>query len=255
MRAARLAIMAALFGALLQVPAAHADVASQHWSFNGPFGTYDRASLQRGFQVYKEVCSVCHSMKYLYYRNLEGNDGGIGLSEAQVKAVAASVTVDGGLNDDGSKEITRDGLPSDHFVSPFANDVAARSANNGALPPDQSSLVNARDGGPDYIYAVLTGYTTPPKGFVLGDGMNYNAAFSGNQIAMPQPLTDGQVTYTDGTKATLDQEARDVTTFLTWASNPEMEQRKRMGVHVVLFLVLLTGVVYIVKRKVWADVH
>jgi len=251
MRLSHLALCAALFGALLHPPAARADDAAQKWSFNGPFGTYDRGSLQRGYQVYKEVCSVCHSMNYLYYRNLEG----IGLSEAQVKALAGAVTVDGDLNDDGSKILQRAGLPSDHFPAPFPNDKAARAANNGALPPDQSSLVNARDGGPDYIYAILTGYVTPPKGFVLGDGMNYNAAFSGNQIAMPKPLTDDQVTYTDGTKATLPQEAHDVVTFLTWAANPEMEERKRMGIHVILFLVILTGVVYTVKRRVWANVH
>jgi len=163
--------------------------------------------------------------------------------------------VDGDLNDDGSKVLQRNGLPSDRFVSPFPNDKAARASNNGALPPDQSSLVNAREGGSDYIYAVLTGYVTPPAGFKVSDGMNYNAAFSGHQIAMPKPLSDDQVTYTDGTKATLPQEAHDVVTFLTWAANPEMEERKRMGVHVVLFLLILTGIVYTVKRKVWADVH
>jgi ubiquinol-cytochrome c reductase cytochrome c1 subunit len=252
MRIARFALIGAVLAGIFHaVPARADDVAKQDWSFNGPFGTYDRASLQRGFQVYKEVCSVCHSMKYLYYRNLED----IGLSEAQVKAIAASVTVDGDLNDDGTKVLQRNGLPSDHFKSPFDNDTEARASNNGALPPDQSSLVNARDGGPDYIYAVLTGYVDAPKGFALQDGMNYNAAFSGNQIAMPKPLSDDQVTYADGTKATMEQEAHDVTTFLTWASNPEMEARKRMGLHVILFLLILTGVVYTVKRRVWANVH
>ena len=250
MRIARIALLGALLGALVQVAPARAEVAAQDWSFNGPFGTYDRGSLQRGYQIYKEVCSNCHSLQYLSYRNLED----IGLSEAQVKAIAASITVPGDLDDNGNPT-ERPGLPSDHFKSPFPNDKAARAANNGALPPDQSSLVNAREDGPDYVYAVLTGYVNPPAGYVVPDGMNYNAAFPGNNIAMPQPLSDDQVTYTDGTKATLQQEAHDVTTFLTWAANPEMEQRKRIGVHVMIFLLLLTGVVYTLKRKIWADVH
>ena len=250
MRIARIALLGALLGALVQVAPARAEVAAQDWSFNGPFGTYDRGSLQRGYQIYKEVCSNCHSLQYLSYRNLED----IGLSEAQVKAIAASITVPGDLDDNGNPT-ERPGLPSDHFKSPFPNDKAARAANNGALPPDQSSLVNAREDGPDYVYAVLTGYVNPPAGYVVPDGMNYNAAFPGHNIAMPQPLSDDQVTYTDGTKATLQQEAHDVTTFLTWAANPEMEQRKRIGVHVMIFLLLLTGVVYTLKRKIWADVH
>lgn len=244
-------ILGWLAGALMLAGAAAAQGDGPHWSFQGPFGTYNPAELQRGFQVYKEVCSACHGMKYLYYRNLEG----IGLSEAQVKAIAAGYTVDGDLSDDGSKVLQRNGLPSDHFVSPFPNDKAARAANNGALPPDQSSLVNAREGGPTYVYDILTGYVAPPPGYQLNEGMNYNRAFSGNQIAMPKPLSDGQVTYTDGTKPTLDQEAHDVAAFLTWASNPEMDERKRMGWHVILFLLVLTGVVIAVKRRIWAGVH
>lgn len=220
------------------------------WSFSGPFGTYNRAAEQRGFQVYKEVCSACHSMKLMYYRNLEG----IGLTPEQVRAIAASVTVPGGLNDRG-QPTTRPGLPSDHFVSPFPNDQAARAANNGALPPDQSDLEKAREGGATYIYAILTGYRDPPAGVKVPDGLYYNLYFPGHQIHMPPPLHDGQVTYADGTPATVDQMAHDVATFLTYCSHPNMEQRKRIGVKIVIFLALMTGVTYAVKRKVWADVH
>lgn len=220
-----------------------------HWSFSGPFGTFDRASAQRGFQVYKEVCSNCHSLDQAYYRNLEG----IGLSPAQVKAVAAQYKVPV-VADDGTMT-TRPALPSDHFVPPFPNDNAARAANNGALPPDQSLLEKAREGGPNYIYSILQGYTEPPAGVKMGSGLYYNKYFPGHQIAMPQPLQDGQVTYTDGTKNTLQQEAHDITVFLTYIANPEMEQRKRIGVKVVIFLLLMTGLTYAVKRKVWADVH
>lgn len=250
MRIARIALMGALLGALVHTAPARAEADAPNWSFDGPFGTYDRASLQRGYQVYSEVCANCHSLRYLSYRNLED----IGLSETQVKAIAAAATVPGDMDENGTVH-DRGGLPSDHFQPPFPNDNAARFANNGALPPDQSSLVNAREDGSDYIYGVLTGYVTPPAGYKVPDGMYYNAAFSGHNIAMPQPLQDDQVTYTDGTKASLQQESHDVVTFLTWASNPELEQRKRMGVHVVFFLILLTGVVYALKRKIWAAVH
>lgn len=249
-----LAAAALLGGAGLRHPAAAQTEAPPpphvNWSFNGIFGTFDRASAQRGFQIYKEVCSNCHSMRQMYYRNLEG----IGLDPAQVKAIAASVQVPGGLDDNG-QPIERPGLPSDHFKSPFPNDKAARAANNGALPPDQSVLEKAREGGADYIHAILTGYSDPPPGVKMMEGMNYNKYFPGHQIAMAPPLQDNSVQYADGTKATLDQEARDVTTFLTYAANPEMEQRKRIGVRMVLFLAFLTGVTYAVKRKTWANVH
>ncbi len=222
----------------------------QPWSFNGPFGTFDRASMQRGFQVYKEVCSNCHSMKEIYYRNLTS----IGLSEEQVKAIAASVTVPGGTDDSG-QPVERPALPSDHFRSPFANDKAARSANGGALPPDQSLIVKARENGPDYVHALLNGYRDAPAGVKVGEGQYYNEYFPGNQLAMPPPLHDGAVSYADGTPATVEQMSRDVTQFLTWTSNPEMESRKRMGVKVVLFLALMTGLTYTLKKKVWKDVH
>lgn len=219
------------------------------WSFSGPFGTYDQAALQRGFLVYQRVCALCHSMTELSYRNLEE----IGLSADQVKAIAASVQVPT-LNESG-QPTTRPGLPSDHFKSPFPNDLAARAANNGALPPDQSVLVLARPGGPDYVYGILTGYEPPPTGMKMQPGMQYNKYFPGHQIAMPPPVQDNSVAYTDGTKPTLDQEAHDVTEFLTWAAQPELDRRHAMGVRVVLYLLILAGLTYAVKRKVWEDVH
>ena len=223
------------------------------WSFNGPFGTFDRAAMQRGFQVYKEVCANCHSLKLVYYRNL-GDFGGPGLSEAQVKAIAATVQIGGGTDDSG-QPMERAGLPSDHFRAPFANDKAARSANGGALPPDLSLMIKAREHGANYVLGLLNGYRDAPEGVRVGEGLYYNEYFPGHQIAMPPPLSDGQVTYTDGTKATVDQMARDVVEFLAWTAEPEMEARKRMGVKIVLFLCLMTGLTYVVKKKVWKDVH
>ncbi len=242
----------ALLGALLAGPAFAADeppLPTQKWSFNGPFGTFDKASAQRGFQVYKDVCSNCHSMKQVYYRNLAG----IGLSDDEIKAVAASVDIPT-IGDDG-QPTERKGVPADHFRSPFPNDQAARAAQNGALPPDQSVIEKAREGGADYIFDVLTGYGQPPADITMGAGMNYNKWFPGHQIAMPPPLTDGRVEYSDGTNPTVEQMARDVTTFLTYVANPEMEERKRIGIRVVLFLALLSGLTYMVKRQVWSDVH
>jgi ubiquinol-cytochrome c reductase cytochrome c1 subunit len=243
-------LMAVLLTATLPIGAHAQELAKQNWSFNGVFGTYDRAAAQRGLQVYAEVCASCHSMKQMYYRNLEG----IGLTPEQVKAFASNFQVPGALNESG-EPTERPALPSDHFRSPFPNDLAARAANGGALPPDQSVLELAREGGPDYLYAVLTGYGEPPAGMKVGTGLYYNAAFPGHQIAMPQPLHDEQVTYADGTKATIAQEARDVVTFLAFTANPELEERHRTGVKVVLFLAVLTGLTYAVKRKIWADVH
>ena len=226
------------------------DAPRENWSFNGPFGTFDRASQQRGFQVYKEVCSNCHSMKEIYYRNLSA----IGLNEEQIKAVAGSVEVPGGTDDNG-QPVERPAVPSDHFRSPFANDKAARAANGGALPPDQSLIIKAREHGPDYVHALLNGYRDAPPDVKVPDGQYYNEYFPGKQLAMPPPLHDGAVTYADGTPATVDQMSRDVVQFLTWTSNPDLEPRKQMGVKVVLFLTLLTGLVYSVKKKVWKDVH
>lgn len=219
----------------------------QKWSFDGPFGTFDRSSLQRGFQVYKQVCSSCHGLHHLSYRNLVD----IGLSELEVKAVAAEVSVQDGPNDDGEM-FDRPGLPSDRFKSPFANEKAARASNGGALPPDLSLMVKARHDGANYVYGILTGYSEPPADFKVGAGMHYNKFFPGHQIAMPAPLvSDGQVAYPEGTPATVQQMAFDVTNFLTWAAEPKMEARKQMGVKVILFLAAFAAVMYAVKRKVW----
>jgi ubiquinol-cytochrome c reductase cytochrome c1 subunit len=222
---------------------------AQSWSFGGLFGTFDRASAQRGFQVYKEVCAACHAMKQLAYRNLAE----IGLSDAEIRAIAADVMVQDGPNDDGEM-FERPGRPSDRFRSPFANEKAARAVNNGAYPVDLSLIVKARPDGANYLYALLTGYRDePPPGVPVMEGMHYNEYFPGHWIAMGRPLNDDQVTYADGTAATVSQMARDVTTFLAWAAEPELEQRRAMGVRVILFLIVLAGMTYAVKRKVWAD--
>lgn len=201
----RLAAVALLAGAATPALAQEAPTPpSQHWSFDGPFGAFDLASAQRGFQVYSEVCSVCHSLEYLHYRDLAG----IGLTEDQIKAIAAAVTVPKGVDDEGNP---KDGpaTPADQFKSPYPNEQAARAAHNGALPPDLSLMVNARDGHADYVYALLTGFADPPAGMQMQEGMNYNKYFAGHQIAMPPPLHDSQVTYADGTPATVEQMAHD----------------------------------------------
>ncbi|HEX7968412.1 MAG TPA: cytochrome c1 [Stellaceae bacterium] len=228
----------------------------QPWSFAGPFGTIDRAAAQRGFQVYEEVCSKCHSMNFLHYRDLGpgGPGGGLGYTEDEVKAFAAQHQVTDGPNDQGEM-FQRPGRPSDKFVAPFPNEQAARAALNGALPPDLSLIVKARADGPDYVFSLLNGYSDPPPGFKLGDGMYYNKYFPGHQIAMPPPLAGNDVTYADGTKPELPQEAYDVVTFLTWASEPTMEERKYTGAKVLIFLLAMTGVLYGAKRKIWSDVH
>ena len=223
---------------------------AQRWSFDGPFGSFDLAAAQRGFQVYSEVCAVCHAMQYLHYRDLAG----VGLNEEQIKAIAAAVTVPQGLNDQGEPK-EGPGTPASQFRSPFPNDQANRAAHNGALPPDLSLIVNAREGHADYLYALLTSFADAPPGMQMQDGMNYNKFFPGHQIAMPPPLQDGRVTYADGTPPTVEQMAHDVVTFLTWAANPEMVERKQIGWRWVLFFLIMTGLTYAVKRKVWSDVH
>jgi ubiquinol-cytochrome c reductase cytochrome c1 subunit len=221
-----------------------------HFHFEGVFGTVDRAAAQRGFTVYRDVCSACHSLRLLSYRNLSE----LGLSDAEVRAIAAAVTVNDGPNDEGQM-FERPGRPSDLFRSPFANEAAARAANGGAAPPDLSVITKAREEGPHYVYALLTGYTDAPAGMTMGQGMNYNKYFPGNQIAMVSPLREeGQVEYTDGTKATVEQMAADVVAFLQWAAEPEMEARKRMGVKIILFLLILFGLAYATKRKIWSKV-
>ncbi|MCX8505403.1 MAG: cytochrome c1 [Alphaproteobacteria bacterium] len=232
--------------------------AAQNWSFNGMRGTYDRAALQRGFQIYKEVCATCHSMSLLSYRNLGGGKGfaagdemasGPGFSEAEVKAIAAEYKVKDGPNDQGEM-FERPARPSDRLVGPFANEQAARASNNGALPPDLSLMIKARENGADYVYALLTGYGETPADFKLSDGLYYNSAFPGHQIAMPKPLQGEDVKFADGTKATLEQEARDVVQFLAWAAEPNLEARHRAGFEVLGFLVILTGLFYVLKRRI-----
>lgn len=220
------------------------------WPHQGIFGTYDRAALQRGFQVYKEVCASCHSMHLLSYRNLQA----LGYSPEQVKALAAEYSVTDGPDDDGEM-FDRPGRPSDRFVSPFKNEKAARAANGGALPPDLSLIVKARHGNEDYIFGLLTGYAQAPADFHVNEGMHYNKYFAGHQIAMPQPLNEGQVTYADGTTASVEQMSSDVTEFLAWASEPHMEERKGMGIKVVIFMAVFAGVLLAMKRRLWAAAH
>jgi ubiquinol-cytochrome c reductase cytochrome c1 subunit len=241
----------------------------QSWSFAGPFGTYNKGQLQRGLKVYKEVCSACHSMNLVAFRTLEG----LGYSEAQVKALAAEYEVTDGPNADGEM-FTRPALPSDYFPSPFPNSIAAAVANNGAAPPDFSLIAKARgvergfprfvfdiftqyaEGGPDYIHALLTGYDQePPAGMEIAEGTYYNPYFiSSKSLAMAPPLSDGQVTYDDGSPETVDQYARDVSAFLMWAAEPHLETRKQTGFSVMAFMILFTGLVYLTKRRIWAGV-
>lgn len=229
---------------------------TQEWAHGGVnsflsfFKGYDYAAVQRGFQVYKEVCSACHSMHLLSYRNLHD----VGFNEEEVKAIAASVEVTDGPNDQGEM-FTRPGTPADRFKSPFANKQAAAAANGGKAPPDLSLVVKARVHNEDYVYAILTGYGEAPAGHELPAGGNYNKYFPGNSIAMPQPLFENGVTYTDGTKATLEQQAHDVVSFLAWAAEPKLEERRRVGVMAMLFLVFFAGIMYAAKRRLWANVH
>ncbi len=252
MRASVLALAAvlALAGAASASAAEGVKVPKQSWSFAGVFGTFDRAQLQRGLTVYKNVCSACHALEHLYYRNLTE----IGLSEEQVKEIAAQYEATDGPNDEGEM-FQRPARPSDRLRRPFPNENAARASNNGAYPVDLSLIVKARDDGANYVYALLTGYADAPADMKMSDGMNYNKYFPGHQIAMAPPISEGVVEYEDGTVASAEQVAKDVTAFLAWAAEPEMEERKRLGVKVILFLLVLTGMLYAVKRKVWADVH
>ncbi|MEX0922003.1 MAG: cytochrome c1 [Rhodovibrionaceae bacterium] len=221
-----------------------------NWSFDGIFGTFDRAQLQRGFQVYKEVCAACHAMEYLAFRDLSG----LGYTEEQIDAFAADFTVTDGPDETGEM-FQRPGAAADRFPAPFANEQAARYANGGAYPPNLSLMAEARAGGADYIHALLIGYKDAPADVELLPGQYYNEYFPGNAISMAPPLIEGGVSYADGTEATVDQMATDVAAFLTWTAEPQLEERKTMGVKVILFLLVFTGLLYAVKRKVWADLH
>jgi cytochrome c1 len=234
----------------------------QSWSFSGPFGRFDRAQLQRGYQVYREVCANCHSMKFVAFRDLTSSSGP-GFSEEQVKALAATFKIKDGPNDAGEM-FERPGRLSDYFPSPFPNPQAARAALT-AIPPDMSLLAKARgyergfplfivdaftqyqEEGPDYIYALLNGYTQP-------DNPNFNAFFPGHRIAMPPPLSDGAVDYTDGAPKTVQQYAKDVTAFLMWAAEPKLEPRKALGFAVIIYLAIFAWLLYLVKKRIWAKI-
>ena len=229
------------------------DYLKTDWSFKGLFGKFDRAALQRGYQVYTEVCASCHSMKYLSYRNLS-EEGGPEFSEAAAKAIAASFEVKDGPNADGEM-FTRPGKLSDKFVMPYDNVKAAQAANGGAYPPDMSVLVKARGGGVDYIYSLLQGYEDPPSGVTLDDGVYYNKYMYGNKIRMAAPLSDGIVEYGDGTNASVEQMSKDVTTFLMWAAEPHLEARHQMGFKAIVYLIILTILVYFSMKKIWSRVE
>ena len=226
------------------------DLLHKDWSHDGVFGAFDRAAAQRGLQVYREVCSVCHGLQFVAFRNFAD----LGFSEDEVKALAAEYEIEDGPDDEGEM-FMRPGRPSDMYPSPYPNENAARAANGGAYPPDLSLMAKARANGTNYVYSLLQGYGEPPADFDLSDGMNYNAYFPGHQIAMAQPLYEESVEYADGVPATLEQHASDVSVFLTWAAEPKLEERKGTGLKVMMFLLILTGLFYATKRKIWSDVH
>ena len=229
------------------------DLLKVDWSFNGLFGKFDRGSLQRGYQVYSEVCAACHSMKYLSYRNLS-EKGGPEFSIEQAKAIAASFEITDGPNADGEM-FTRPGKLSDKFLMPYENDKAAQAANGGAYPPDMSVLAKARSGGADYIYSLLLGYEEAPSGMNLDDGVYYNKYMYGNQIKMSAPLSEDLIEYGDGTEASIEQMSKDVTTFLMWAAEPHLETRHQMGFKAIVYLIILTVLVYFSMKKIWSRVE
>jgi ubiquinol-cytochrome c reductase cytochrome c1 subunit len=235
---------AILFSATTKV-----ELMKQNWPFDGIFGRFDESSLQRGFQVYREVCAACHGIRHISYRDLKG----IGYTNDEIKVIAADYEVMDGPNDDGEM-FEREARPSDKFVGPYENDKIARLANNGAYPPDLSLIVKARADGANYLYSLLNGYKEFPDNFEASEGMYYNEFYPGNQIAMPSPLMDDIVEYSDGTEATQSQIAKDVTSFLAWTAEPELEERKSLGVKTLFFLILITIMLLGVKRKIWKDV-
>ena len=229
------------------------ELLSPGWSFKGFFGKFDRASLQRGYQVYTEVCAACHSMKYLSYRNLS-EAGGPEFSVEQAKIIASQFELTDGPNSDGEM-FTRVARLSDNFVGPYENIQAATAANGGAYPPDMSVLVKARKGGADYIYSLLLGYEEAPEGISLDDGVYYNKYMAGNKIKMSNPLSEGIVTYIDGTEATEDQMARDITSFLAWAAEPHLEARHKIGFRAIIYLIIMTVLVYFSMKKLWSRIE
>jgi len=223
------------------------------WSFKGYFGKFDRASLQRGYQVYTEVCASCHSMKYLSYRNLT-EEGGPEFSKEQAKAIAANFEVTDGPNDDGDMFV-RPAKLSDKFVNPYQNDKEAMASNGGAYPPDMSVLVKARSGGADYIYSLLLGYEDPPSNVILDDGVYYNKYMYGNMIRMPNPLSDGLIEYNDGTEATEEQMAKDLVTFLAWAAEPHLEARHKIGFKAIIYLIIISILAYLSMKRLWSRIE
>lgn len=246
-----LKILFVLFFVCFSVFASASEYPKQEkWSFDGVFGRFDFASIQRGFQVYKEVCSACHSVKRIAFRNLID----IGFSESEAKTIAAEYQITDGPNDDGEM-FQRNGKLFDYLPGSYKNDNVAKAANGGAIPPDLSLIIKARHDGANYVYSLLTGYQNAPSDIMIGLGMHYNPYFAGMQIKMPPPLVaDGQVSYQDGTQSTVDQMARDVVNFLQWTAEPEMEKRKSIGLKVVIFLVIMTAVFYIAMKQIWSDI-
>ena len=271
----RTILAVALAGSLLGFSAASAIAAGeppvpprQKWSFSGPFGKWDKAQLQRGFKVYREVCGVCHGLNLLSFRNLAD----LGFSEGQIKTIAAEYKVQDGPNDQGEM-FERNGRPADRFPPPWPNENAARARYNG-VPPDFSVLAKARtyergfpwfivdiftqfqEQGVDYIHALMVGYKDkPPAGFTLPAGTFYNEYFPGHTLTMPPPLSDKRVDYTDGAPTTVDQYSKDVAAFMMWAAEPTLETRKRIGLQVMIFLIVFAGLLYYTKKRVWADAH
>ena len=247
-------IFAAMLACTLAGPAMAAggnvELQQRDWSFSGPFGTFDKAAMQRGFQAYREVCAGCHSLELIAFRNFAD----LGYNDAEIKAIAAQYEVQDGPNDDGEM-FMRPGIAADRIPSPYPNDNAARAGNNGALPPDLSLIAKARANGPDYLFSLLAGYKEAPEGVTVPEGMHYNAAYPGNLIAMPQPLYGEDVTYSDGADNSIDAISGDLVQFLMWAAEPKMEVRKRIGVAAVFFLSIFVIFSYLAKRRVWADVH
>lgn len=277
-RSVRTGLAAALTLATLSLPAFAAGdrviPPAMDWSFSGPLGTFDRAQLQRGFKVAKEVCATCHSMSLLRFRNLS-QPGGPEFSTGQVTALAATYQITDGPNEQGEM-FQRPGRPADAFPAPFPNEQAARAANGGAYPVDLSVIAKARtyergfptfifdiftqyqEQGPDYIHALLTGYREPPEGVTLLPGQNYNTYMPGHLLAMPKPMSDGQVEYPKGPDGkspvpeTVDQYAKDVAAFLVWAAEPHLEARKRLGLQVMAFLIIFGALLYYTKKKIWS---
>jgi ubiquinol-cytochrome c reductase cytochrome c1 subunit len=246
-----------------------------HWSFEGPMGKFDKAQVQRGYKVYREVCSACHSMNLMYYRNLAQKGGPFydpkyanPNDNAVVKSLAHDIQIKD-IDQDTGDPIQRPGMPADKFANPFPNEPAARASNGGALPPDLSVVAKAREGGPAYIYSILTGFVKPPAGMTVPAGKYYNPYMPGDMssfmakgakipeggfISMPPPLADGKVTFDDGTKSTIDNQARDVSAFLAWAAEPKMEERKAFGLGAMIYLLIFSVLLYFSYKKIWKNV-